>query len=228
MTVVQIMEHRMRIACVLTGVLAGAVLPASAAGQDAAVTALQRAERMYERLSTLRADFVQTLENPMLGEEQATGRLFLAPPNRFAMRFTEPEGDRIVLDGEWLWLYAPSSVPDQVIRQPVPSRGAASPNLIGQFADRPLERYAAEFVRTETPGPGVTVDVVKLRPHRDDMGFRWAEVAIAQDGMFHRIVVLEESGQRRTLTFANLEADVAIPEGELRFTPQRGTRVVVP
>jgi outer membrane lipoprotein carrier protein len=228
MTVVWIIEYRLRMACVLAGVLAGMALPTSAGGQDAAVAALHRAERMYERLSTLRADFVQTLENPMLGEEQATGRLFLAPPNRFAMRFTEPEGDRIVLDGEWLWLYAPSSVPDQVIRQPVPARGSTSPNLIGQFADRPLERYEAEFVRTETLGPGATVDVVKLRPRRDDMGFRWAEVAIAQDGMFHRIVVLEDSGQRRTLTFANLAVDVSIPETELRFTPQRGTRVVVP
>jgi outer membrane lipoprotein carrier protein len=207
--------------------VSGVLLPASADGQDAAV-ALQRAERAYNETTTLRAAFVQTLENPMLGEEQARGELFLAPPNRFAMRFTDPAGDRIVLDGQWLWLYAPSSVPDQVIRQPVPTSGAASPNLIGQFADRPLDRYDAEFVRIDSPSAGNSLDVVRLRPKRDDMGFRWAEVAITRSGMFRRIVVMEESGQRRTLVFENIETDVPIAESELRFTPPDGTRVVVP
>jgi outer membrane lipoprotein carrier protein len=228
MTGVRIIERRMRAAWLLSGLVCGMLPPAVAEGQDAAVAALQRAERTYERLTTLRGEFVQTLENPMLGEEQAVGVLFLAPPNRFAMRFSDPAGDRIVLDGQWLWLYAPSSVPDQVIRQPVPRRGAASPNLIGQFADRPLERYDAEFLRTEALGPGATVDVIRLRPKRDDVGFRWAEVSITRDGMFSRIVVLEESGQRRTLVFHNLQTDVSIPEVELTFTPPRGTRVIVP
>ncbi|MCH8841319.1 MAG: hypothetical protein IH831_11745, partial [Planctomycetes bacterium] len=63
------------------------------------------------------------------------GVLFLVPPDRFAMRFEEPEGDRIVADGEWLWAYTPSTVPDQVIRQPIPRFGVATPNLFGQFVD---------------------------------------------------------------------------------------------
>jgi outer membrane lipoprotein carrier protein len=217
-----------RLRALLLPVLIGAVLVPPIVQAQTATAALQRAEKRYETLTTLRADFVQTLENPMLGEEQALGTLYLAPPNRFAMRFSRPEGDRIVVDGQWLWLYAPSSVPDQVIRQPVPQRGSASPNLIGQFADRPLERYDAEFVRTETPIPGENVDVVRLRPKRDDLGFRWAEVAIARDGMFRRIVVLEESGQRRTLAFENLQTGVTIPERELTFTPPSGVRIVVP
>lgn len=222
-------NYRMpRFSPVLLGMLLGVgITPTTARGQDAA-TALGRAERAYRALTTLQADFEQTLENPMLGEERARGTVFLAPPNRFAMRFHEPAGDRIVLDGRWVWLYAPSSVPDQVIRQPVPAQGAVSPNLIGQFADRPLERYDAEFLRSESPGPGERLDVVRLVPKRADLGFRRAEVAIRADGTFGRIMVVEESGQRRTLVFHNIRTDVAIPEAELSFTPPPGTRVVVP
>ena len=48
--------------------------------------ALSRAETAYRGIETLRADFVQTLHNPMLGGEVvSTGVLLLAPPSKFAM-----------------------------------------------------------------------------------------------------------------------------------------------
>ena len=93
------------------------VAAAPLAAQDA-VSALARAQRAYDGMTTLRAGFTQTLINPMLGTpETSHGELFLQPPGRFSMRFTDPAGDRIVADGTWLWIYTPSSVPDQVIRQ---------------------------------------------------------------------------------------------------------------
>ncbi len=197
------------------------------AAQDA-VAALQRAEAAYRRLTTLRASFAQTIENPMLGApEQSTGVLFLEPPNRFAMRFTDPDGDRIVADGTWLWLFAPSSVPDQVIRQPVPRGGMTTPNLMGQFAERPLERYDARYVGVDTIA-GVAVDVVSLRPKLEGMGFRSAEIAVAEDGLFRRIAMVEDSGQRRTLVFSSIRTGVAIPASEFRFEPGPGVRVVTP
>lgn len=197
------------------------------AAQDA-VAALQRSESAYRRITTLQADFTQTIVNPMLGApEESRGTLFLEPPNRFAMRFTDPEGDRIVADGTWLWLYAPSSVPDQVIRQPVPRGGMTTPNLMGQFAERPLERYDARYVQADTIG-GVAVDVVALRPKVEGMGFRSAEIAIAGDGTIRRIAMVEESGQRRTLIFSGIRNGVSIPPGEFRFEPGRGVRVVTP
>jgi len=197
------------------------------AAQDARA-ALDRAEAAYHRIVTLQAAFLQTIDNPMLGApEHAKGMIFLEPPNRFAMRFTDPAGDRIVADGTWLWLYAPSSVPDQVIRQPVPSGGMTSPNLMGQFADRPLERYDARYVGADTVD-GTPVDVVALRPREQGLGFRSAEVAIAGDGLFRRISVVEDSGQLRTLVLEDIRTGVAIPAAEFRFTPGPGVRVVTP
>jgi outer membrane lipoprotein carrier protein len=206
--------------------LALATLPAPSATQDAA-TALERAEAAYRNLTTLTASFTQTLDNPMLGTETAEGVLYLERPNRFAMRFTDPAGDRIVVDGTWLWLYAPSSVPEQVIRQPVPSSGMTTPNLMGQFADRPLERYEARYVRADTVG-GSRVDVVALVPRQQGLGFRSAEISIDDDGLFRRIRLVEDSGQRRTLMLDDLRTGAQIPEGELRFAPPDGVRIVVP
>jgi outer membrane lipoprotein carrier protein len=196
-------------------------------GAQDAPAALRRAEAAYRGLTTLTASFTQTLENPMLGTETAEGVLYLERPNRFAMRFTDPAGDRIVVDGTWLWLYAPSSVPEQVIRQPVPSSGMTTPNLMGQFADRPLERYDARYVGSDTV-TGRRVDVVALIPRERGLGFRSAEIAIDDEGYFRRIHLVEESGQRRNLVLEDLEPGAAIPERELRFAVPEGVRVVVP
>jgi len=191
------------------------------------MTALGRAEAKYSSMETLRADFTQVLENRMLGGSVvSSGTLFLAPPNRFAMQFEEPAGDRIVSDGTWLWVHLPSSVPNQVIRQPIPRRGAATPNLLGQFVVRPLEHYLASYVGSDTVF-GKVVDVVRLVPRREDDPFNEAEVAIARvSGLIRRLTIVEPTGQTRTILFDRIQVNVAIPDSEFRFVVPEGTRVV--
>lgn len=209
-------------------VLALALLPAGAHAQDAA-TALQRAERAYDRLHTLRADFLQVLINPMLGGPDTThGTLYLAPPDGFAMRFSDPAGDRIVTDGRWLWAYTPSSAPGQVIRQPVPENGTNTPNIFAQFVEHPLQRYAASYAGVDVVA-GDTVDVVKLTPVVEGLPFRSATIAVSrQSGMLRRVDLVETSGQRRRLVLARLFPNVAIPSTEFTFEVPHGVKVVTP
>jgi chaperone LolA len=205
------------------------VLGAQSVAAQNAVGALNRAEEAYHRLASLQAEFVQTIVNPMLGgPETSRGVLYLEPPGKFAMRFQEPEGDRIVVDGAWLWTYAPSSVPDQVIRQPIPTGGTATPNLMAQFVERPLERYEATYAGTDTL-QGHVVDLVRLDPKRDDAGFTHAVIAVGRhDGLLWRIALREETGQRRTLVFERIRTNLTISRREFSFVPPRGTRVITP
>jgi outer membrane lipoprotein carrier protein len=214
---------RYGVAVVALSALVGvARLPAQSAD-----SVLARAQRAYDSMTTLRAAFTQTLINPMLGgPESSRGVLLLAPPGRFAMRFTDPAGDRVVADGRWLWIYTPSSVPDQVIRQPIPKAGANTPNLFAQFVDHPLERYRATYLGADTVG-GEPVDVVRLVPRRPDLPFTRADLAIAQsDGWPRRLSLVEQSGQRRVLVFAPPTVNQGVPPAEVRFTVPKGTKVV--
>jgi len=213
----------------LPAILGALVLAAPPLSAQSADSVLARAQRAYDGMTTLRAAFSQTLTNPMLGgPEQSRGVLFLQPPGRFAMRFTEPSGDRVVADGQWLWVYTPSSVPDQVIRQPIPTSGANTPNLFAQFVDQPLERYRASYVGSDTVA-AEPVDLVRLVPKGDDAPFREAVIGISRrDGWMRRLSLVEESGQRRVLTFQRLDINQLIPPGELRFSVPRGTRVITP
>jgi len=191
--------------------------------------ALAHASRSYDTVRTLQADFVQIIENPMLGDPDTTrGKLYQRRPNFFAMRFTEPNHDRIVADGRRLWLYTPSTTPGQVIRTAIPGTGTTGPNLIGQFVERPRERYDARHVRADSlPDGGGPVDVIALTPRATDLPYSSATVWIARnDGLVRRIEIEETSGQRRTIILRNVRVNGAIPAREFRFSPPAGLQVV--
>ena len=210
----------------IIGLLAGGSAPARA--QDV-VSILGAAEKAYHAATSFRADFTQTIDNPMLGgPEQSRGTMFLNPPDRFAMRFSDPKGDRIVADGRWLWLFTPSTTPDQVIRQAIPKGGAVTPNFFAQFVDRPLERYKATLVGKDSVG-NTTVDVVRLIPKFDDQPFREAVIAIGRkDGLLRRVALTEETGQKRLIVLPAPEAGVSIGPEEFQFRTPKGVKVVTP
>jgi outer membrane lipoprotein carrier protein len=142
------------------------------------------------------------------------------------MRFSDPAGDRIVADGQYLWLYTPSTAPNQVIRSRIPSSGGVTPNLIGQFLDSPRERYRARWLRAD-PGGDAGADVVELTPLDRAAGYRGAVVWVGRaDGMMRRVEIVEETGQRRIVILRNPRVDTPVAERELRFTPPAGSRVV--
>jgi len=190
---------------------------------------LDRASSSFDTVKTLAADFTQIVDNPMLGDPDTTrGRLYQQRPNYFAMRFSDPRNDRIVADGRRLWLYTPSTTPGQVIRTTIPRTGSTGPNLIGQFVEHPRQRYTARYVRADSSGD-VRVDVIALTPRggATDLPYSEATVWIAQqDGLIRRIEIVENSGQRRTITLQNLTVNKAIPAREFRFSPTSGVRVV--
>ncbi len=200
--------------------------PSNLQSQDPAPI-LDRASRSFDTVRTLSADFVQVVENPMLGDPDTTrGKLFQRRPNYFAMRFSEPKNDRIVADGRRLWLYTPSTTPGQVIRTAIPGSGTTGPNLIGQFVEHPRERYSARYVRADSVG-GAAVDVIALTPRGQDLPYSQATVWIArQDGLVRRIDIVENSGQRRTITLQRLTVNGTVPTREFRFSPTSGVRVV--
>ena len=190
--------------------------------------ALDRASATYQTIRTLSGEFTQIITNPMIGAPDTTrGKLYQMRPSRFAMRFTHPRGDRIVADGRHLCLYTPSTTPGQVIRTTIPAASTSGgPNFIGQFVERPRERYRARYVRSDSLA-GRATDVVELVPKTDDLPYAKAVVWIDRvDGLVRRIEIEETSGQHRTLVLAKLAVNRGVPGREFIFSPPAGLRVV--
>jgi outer membrane lipoprotein carrier protein len=195
--------------------------------QSDALAVLDRASAVYQTVSTLSAEFLQVIVNPMVGEPDTTrGLLFQQRPSRFAMRFTQPKGDRIVADGHWLWLYTPSTTPGQVIRARIPETGTTGPNLIGQFVEHPRERYTARYLRADSLATGVA-DVVALVPRERDQPYNEAVIWVDRGtGLVMRLEITEPSGQRRIVVLRKLATNGGVPGAEFTFSPPAGTRVV--
>ena len=189
--------------------------------------ALDHASQIYQTITSLSADFVQVITNPLIGTPDTThGRLYQMRPSRFAMRFTDPKGDRIVADGRFLWLYTPSTTPGQVIRSRIPEYGTTGPNLIGQFVEQPRERYTAHYVRADSL-EHTSVDVIRLVPKGHDQPYSEAVIWVGrEDGLVYRLDITEASGQERTVILRNLEVNRGVPRRELTFSPPAGVRVV--
>jgi outer membrane lipoprotein carrier protein len=188
---------------------------------------LDHASEVYRGVSTLSADFVQVITNPMIGApDTSRGRLYQQRPSRFAMRFTEPQGDRIVADGRHLWLYTPSTTPGQVIRSRIPESGTTGPNLIGQFVEQPRTRYTARYIRADSTAAGAA-DVIALTPQVPNPSYREAVLSVARaDGLVRRLDITEGSGQLRTVILTHIALNGDVPRREFTFVPPSGTRVV--
>src|SRR5438874_11478858 len=194
---------------------------------------LDRASQAYQTVTSLSADFVQIITNPMIGTPDTTrGRLYQMRPSRFSMRFSAPKGDRIVADGRFLWLYTPSTTPGQVIRSRIPEYGTTGPNLIGQFVEQPRERYTGHYVRADSlpdrvGGGGGTLDVIRLVPKGRDAPYSEATIWVSrEDALVYRVDIVESSGQERTVILRNIRVNAGVPGRELTFSTPAGVRVV--
>jgi outer membrane lipoprotein carrier protein len=193
---------------------------------ETAAQVVSRASRVYKQLSGLEADFRQHIEDPMVGNLDSKGKLSQAGKNRFAMRFSDPANEAIVIDGAKVWVYTPSTSPGQVIRFPVPSSAVYGINLLDWFMDNPIDRYRLTYVATEVIS-GRRADVVLLEPVVRGMPFRRATLWFdREDGLPRRFEIEESQGLKRTVVLANVRSNVAIAPSTFTFKVPDGVRVI--
>jgi outer membrane lipoprotein-sorting protein len=186
-----------------------------------------RSSTVYRSLASLTADFVQIIDNPMIDSAESRGTLIQAGPSKLSMRFTDPPGEAVVIDGQHVWVYTPSTVPDQVLRLAVPSGGPVyGYNLLAWLLDRPVERYTANYLRQEKVGSN-TMDVVELIPSVPDLPFDRAVLWLdREDALPRRLEITEKSGALRTLALSKLRLNRRIPDNTFKFQVPAGARVV--
>ena len=186
---------------------------------------IDRAAAAYARLNSMRAEFRQTLTNPLTGSTQTTSGVILRKkPNLLSITFDS--GDRVVADGSTLWAYLPSSVPGQVMRMPYNNTSAGSVDPADQFLNSPRSRF------TVTAGGSATVagratHIVNLVPKRSNSQFRSAKVWIDDaDSSIRQFDVETGNGLRRHVVITRFTANPALTGSSFRFSPPKGAKIV--
>lgn len=210
------------------GWLGASVLGLGASGadaQDRGLGVLQGAAARYQRVDALCAQFTQHLSVPLLQEERTgVGRLCQASPNLFAMRFSDPEGDAVVVDGESTWVYFPSLDPKQVFKGPVEA-SAGGRDFHREFLERPEEKYHVRYEAAEAVD-GIATHRLRLVP-KQPAGYTAAVLWIdIREPLLRRIRIVEENESVRTITLRDIDLDATPDPQMFSFTPPPGALVI--
>lgn len=222
------MRHFTRGAAALLFV-AGANVALAQTATSPALQAVDRAVDAWSRVRTAHATFVQTLTNPLTGgSATARGEFFQERPSRLAIRFTDPKGDMVVADGNGVWVYLPSSAPNQVMHRVGAHHQQAVPvDLAGQFLETPRTRYDITDGGTAAID-GIATRQVNLAPKSGvEAPFTSAKVWISdRDGMIRQFEIVEPSGITRRVRIATFDVNPRVDPSVFRFRVPRGARVV--
>ncbi len=191
---------------------------------------MARAVAVWSKVKTLRATFEQTITNPITGSAMLSrGELQQRKPNRLAITFSEPAGDRIIADGAHVWLYLPSSTPGQVIRMTTAQAGASNTDLIGQFLDTPRSRYEITDAGDEQVSGRATRALVLVAKPGQSLPFIRAKVWIdAKDSFIRQFESTDRNGVSRKVRLLTMTPNAAVDSAAFRFRVPSGVRVVSP
>ena len=173
----------------------------------------------------MRAEFRQTLTNPLTGSTQTTSGVILRrKPNLLAINFNS--GDRVTADGTTLWAYLPSSAPGQVMKMPYNNGNAGSVDPADQFLDSPRTRYTVTSAGTATLG-GRSTHAVNLVPKRQNSAFTRGKVWIDDiDYSIRQFEVESANGLIRKVLITSFTPNPAVDRSAFRFNMPKGAKIV--
>jgi len=204
------------------------VVTASIAGAQSTDQTLDRAVAAWGKVKTVRATFEQTVTNSLTGSSAtAHGEYQQQRPNRVAIRFTDPSGDRIVSDGASVWVYLPSSAPGQVVKRSASDATALPLDITGEFLTDPRGRYDITSAGVGTVS-GHPATALLLSPKAQTQApFTKATIWVDDDdALIRQFEVVEPSGVTRRIRITSLDLNVPVDKGTFSFTPPAGVRVV--
>lgn len=200
-----------------------------AARAQSADAVLDRAVNAWSRVRTIRASFVQTLSNPLTGTSSESRGVFQEQrPNRLSIVFDDQDGDRIVEDGRYLWIYVPGSTPGQVLRRPATEAGSAAPiDLSQQFLASPHTRFRVTASSKGTVDGLAATELTLVPRHEGAAPFTRANVWVTdRDGLIRQFETEETSGVKRTIRLTDVTVNGPLDAAAFRFAVPRGVKVV--
>lgn len=189
---------------------------------------LDRAVAVWAGVKTARATFEQTITNSLTGRTlTATGEYQQRRPDKLSVRFSNPSQDRIVADGKFVWLYLPSSAPDQVIKTPLSAAGTGTVDLSAQFLTAPRTRFNVSPVGTLVVSGRPTHGYNLIPKQKEGAPFQAASVWIDdRDASIRQFEVTDASGVQRRVRMTSFKTNMAVDESSFSFTPPAGVRIV--
>jgi outer membrane lipoprotein carrier protein len=200
--------------------------PAAPVGPTASQIAA-KVQAFYDQTKTFQAHFKQEYYIKMHDKREASeGQVAFEKPGKMSWKYAEPNGNRVVSNGQDLKVYQPAM--QQMFVQPVSQSQypAALAFLMGQgqlassfelrLLDPTTVKFEGGWVLEGTPkDPTPAYQKVLL----------YVDAATSQ---VRRVLILDAQGNRNRFDFDNPLVNTPVPAGEFTFTPPAGTQIVRP
>lgn len=178
----------------------------------------QRLRDALKNLDNISAEFKQTL----LDEEknvvqQSRGTMALQRPGKFAWIYLDPFEQRIIGDGEELWIYDVEL--EQVTVKPMDAGISNAPIMILMKQSDVTEEFDVVEV-----GQRKYLYWVELKPHAGDL--EYSSIFIGLEGDEVRAMELQDQfGQSTQIVFEKMRVNVVHNPATFKFVPPEGVDV---
>ena len=194
-------------------------IPLQVQAQSDTPAVLKQLTEFTETLKSFSADFTQVVydadSNPV---QQSAGDVLLKRPGRFIWNYTSPSPQKIIADGDSVWLYDIEL--EQVTVSPLAEQGAGTP-LALLMGEKPLEQ---EF-ELKPLGQSDGIDWVELKPKASDSDFELVYLGL-KGGALAAMELRDGFGQATQIRFSAFKSDVKINDEDFRFVPPKGVDVI--
>jgi outer membrane lipoprotein carrier protein len=165
-----------------------------------------------------KANFTQTVTSPDGAKKKnAAGQFEFLRPNRFRFTYSKPFEQHIVADGQKVWLYDLDL--NQVTVRPMAQALGATPAAL--LAGTSMEK---DFDLSAQPARD-GLDWVQAVPRRADGSIKTLRVGFKGKALA-AMEIVDAFGQRSLLLFADVQANVKLPDDRFVFTPPQGVDVI--
>jgi outer membrane lipoprotein carrier protein len=176
-------------------------------------------ERFTEGLESLHARFDQQIINPDgLVEENSSGQLWIAHPNRFRWEYGGDFPELVVADGEKVWLY--DEMLEQVTIRQQSNLTADSPLTL--LTD--ISQLDVQFDVRELGGDS-GLELLELRAHNPESQIERDLLGLVDDKVL--LMAMEDAfGLRTEIRFKDIKRNPPLNEELFHFTPPEGVDVI--
>ncbi len=202
--------------------------PAAPPPASAPADIVDRMQKFYDQTQDFKADFRQTLINPVFGRKQVfDGVVRFKKPGKMRWDYVTPEKKLFISDGKVLWMYEPED--NQAFRQSLADSTlpSAITFLFGQA------KLAQEFniTRAEDAAKyGAAGDpVLKLVPKAPTAHYKHILLDLdPKTGQVKQSFVFDTQGNINQVAFSKVALNTRISDGVFNWSPPAGTKIVKP
>lgn len=175
--------------------------------------------RFFSEVNSFSARFSQVLLDERLSPiQESSGTLWIERPNKFRWDYEKPYEQRIVADGERLWVYDVGL--QQVSVRPLSGGLGDTPAMLLAGRGRLEDNFIIKPLSAQKD-----IEWIQLSPRRKDSGYEDIRIGFAQ-GKLRVLEMVDGFGQVTRVTFQSSRENPRIEPNRFSFTPPEGVDVV--